>query len=71
MKQCLRVCEIRRLICGQLQGRSECYAMALTCTSFKDAALDALWYHLDSFEPIISCLPMRVYFFSMAVLVSV
>ncbi|TEB32516.1 hypothetical protein FA13DRAFT_259054 [Coprinellus micaceus] len=68
MKPCLRVCEIRRLICDQLQGRPECYAMALTCTSFKDAALDALWYHLDSFEPIVCCLPTRVYFFSTGVL---
>ena len=44
--------------------------MALTCTSFQDPALDALWYQIDSFEPIVCCLPTRVYFFSMGVLVS-
>ncbi|KAG2038350.1 hypothetical protein BDR03DRAFT_918573 [Suillus americanus] len=36
-------------------------ALALTCKSFTEPALDLLWRHLDGLEPLIRCLPQSLW----------
>ncbi|KAG1755578.1 hypothetical protein EDB19DRAFT_415224 [Suillus lakei] len=41
-------------------SRATLAALARTCKTFKEPALDILWKHLDGFKPLISCLPEDV-----------
>lgn len=36
-------------------------ALARTCRTFKEPALDTLWKHIDGFEPLILCFPEGVH----------
>ncbi|OAX41877.1 hypothetical protein K503DRAFT_767272 [Rhizopogon vinicolor AM-OR11-026] len=35
-------------------------ALARTCRTFKEPALDVLWHHVNGFKPLLSCLPEGV-----------
>lgn len=71
MHRCLQVPEIVILLSKALDQTnlfSEEYpddrdllSMALTCRAFLDPALDALWGHISSLDPIISCLPQNLW----------
>ncbi|KAH7924234.1 hypothetical protein BV22DRAFT_524876 [Leucogyrophana mollusca] len=41
----------------QREARTTLACLARTCRVFKDPALDALWSHLKSLEPLMRCLP--------------
>ncbi|KAG2343030.1 hypothetical protein BDR05DRAFT_316721 [Suillus weaverae] len=41
--------------------RKTLLALALTCKSFTEPALDLLWRHLDGLEPLIRCLPQSLW----------
>ncbi|KAG1814633.1 uncharacterized protein BJ212DRAFT_343004 [Suillus subaureus] len=42
-------------------GNKTLLALALTCKSFSGLALDLLWQNMDSFEPLIRCLPRSLW----------
>ncbi|KAF6761341.1 hypothetical protein DFP72DRAFT_959293 [Ephemerocybe angulata] len=52
----LQIPEVVRSICNELD-RSSALAMSLTCRAFFEPGLDSLWHSLDSFEPLLACLP--------------
>ncbi|KAF6753323.1 hypothetical protein DFP72DRAFT_902750 [Ephemerocybe angulata] len=52
----LQIPEVVRSICNELD-RSSALAMSLTCRAFLEPGLDSLWHSLDSFEPLLACLP--------------
>ncbi|KAF5332873.1 hypothetical protein D9611_005374 [Ephemerocybe angulata] len=56
MNQCLGVAEIQSLICENLDRKSA-FAMALTAHAFLEPALNEIWRTVDSFRPLIDCLP--------------
>ncbi|KAF6753228.1 hypothetical protein DFP72DRAFT_902267 [Ephemerocybe angulata] len=56
MNQCLGVAEIQSLICENLDRKSA-LAMALTAHAFLEPALNEIWHTVDSFRPLIACLP--------------
>ncbi|KAG1846077.1 hypothetical protein DFJ58DRAFT_664029 [Suillus subalutaceus] len=41
--------------------RKTLLALALTCKSFTEPALDLLWRHLGRLEPLIRCLPQSLW----------
>ncbi|KAF9220214.1 hypothetical protein BS17DRAFT_787721 [Gyrodon lividus] len=41
--------------------RETLYNLALTCHAFKEAALDMLWFDLDSLYPLLRCLPVDIH----------
>ncbi|KAF8064285.1 hypothetical protein FPV67DRAFT_212879 [Lyophyllum atratum] len=64
MHQCLAIPEILAAVFQHfrdMEDREEGSAilarLAVTCKSFKEPALDALWYRLPSFHRLIGCLP--------------
>ncbi|KAF6749330.1 hypothetical protein DFP72DRAFT_1173686 [Ephemerocybe angulata] len=60
MHQCLSIPEVIRHICDEADLKTS-LSMALTSRAHLDPALDRIWAHLDSFEPIISCLPSNLW----------
>ncbi|KAG1791798.1 uncharacterized protein BJ212DRAFT_1293645 [Suillus subaureus] len=50
--------------------RKTLLALALTCKSFTEPALDLLWRHLDRLEPLIRCLPQSLWKWNWKKLVS-
>jgi hypothetical protein len=42
------------------KSRATLAALARTCRTFKEPALDTLWKNIDGFEPLISSLPEGV-----------
>ncbi|KAF6764226.1 hypothetical protein DFP72DRAFT_871162 [Ephemerocybe angulata] len=56
MNLCLGVAEIQSLICENLDRKSA-FAMALTGQVFLEPALNEIWHTVDSFRPLIDCLP--------------
>ncbi|KAG1851910.1 hypothetical protein F4604DRAFT_1933846 [Suillus subluteus] len=44
-----------------LDTKKTLLALALTCKSFTEPALDLLWRHLGGFEPLIKCLPRSLW----------
>ncbi|KAF6753330.1 hypothetical protein DFP72DRAFT_902766 [Ephemerocybe angulata] len=56
MNRCLLIHEILCAICDNLED-SELVSAALTTKAFLEPALNSLWRELDSFRPIVSCLP--------------
>ncbi|KAF6753306.1 hypothetical protein DFP72DRAFT_1171094 [Ephemerocybe angulata] len=52
----LQIPAVIRSICDHLDRRSA-LAMSLTRRAFLDPGLDSVWYSLDSFEPLLACLP--------------
>ncbi|KAF6761310.1 hypothetical protein DFP72DRAFT_37349 [Ephemerocybe angulata] len=56
MDQCLLIHEILCAVCDNLED-SELVSAALTTKAFLEPALNSLWRELDSFRPIVSCLP--------------
>ncbi|KAJ3514212.1 hypothetical protein NMY22_g14817 [Coprinellus aureogranulatus] len=58
MDRCIRVPEIVQIICDHLAvSPRSCRSMALASRMFLEPALDNLWHSIDSFEPLIACLP--------------
>ena len=55
MHPCLRIPEVMHLVCGEVD-KPTALALALTCKTFLDPALDRLWNEIYSFDPIIACL---------------
>ncbi len=45
---------------GQIAGGASCSAMARTCKSFYEPAMDVLWSYLIDFLPLICCFPSDV-----------
>ncbi|KAG2157608.1 uncharacterized protein EDB93DRAFT_1220626 [Suillus bovinus] len=45
---------------NSLISRAALAALARTCMTFKEPALDTLWKHIDGFEPLILCFPEGV-----------
>ncbi|KAF6761317.1 hypothetical protein DFP72DRAFT_37495 [Ephemerocybe angulata] len=56
----LQIPEVLHLICDELD-RSSALAMSLTCRAFLEPGLDSLWRSLDSFEPLLACLPVDLW----------
>ncbi|KAF9523789.1 hypothetical protein CPB83DRAFT_862289 [Crepidotus variabilis] len=67
MHRCLRTPELLLNIFQQIRydggpkelglNQSTLAALARTCKDFKEPALDTLWYSMDSFLPLLRCLP--------------
>jgi hypothetical protein len=57
MHHCLNIGEIVRVIFGLVDAKGDLAALAATCELFRDLALELLWASLDSFAPLIRCLP--------------
>ncbi|KAH7924043.1 hypothetical protein BV22DRAFT_541321 [Leucogyrophana mollusca] len=43
------------------QARADLASLARTCRTFRDPALDVLWSFLNSFDPLIRCLPQDLW----------
>ncbi|KAF5332856.1 hypothetical protein D9611_005395 [Ephemerocybe angulata] len=56
MDRCIWIPEILTLICNDLDPKTALSA-ALTSRAFLEPALDKLWHTIDSFQPLIACLP--------------
>ncbi|KAF5337256.1 hypothetical protein D9611_002913 [Ephemerocybe angulata] len=56
MHQCLRIPEVVRNICDCL-AQSHLLSVALTSLTLLEPALDSIWESIDTFDPIIACLP--------------
>ena len=82
MHLCLRVQEIVRNIVESIDGYenrlgllsqdalSTVHALAITCKSFQDPALDRLWSCQDSLRPLMQCLPSSKWSLDLGYLVS-
>jgi hypothetical protein len=63
MHKCLTIQELVRLIIdfcidGELKtDRHTLLAIASTCRTFEEPALNRLWYKLESLQPLFKCLP--------------
>jgi hypothetical protein len=44
------------LICDYIDP-GDAYHLALTCTTFLEPGLDKVWWYIEDFEPLISCIP--------------
>ncbi|KAI6143728.1 hypothetical protein BKA82DRAFT_4182809 [Pisolithus tinctorius] len=53
MHPCLRVDEILRLVFRCVEGRSTLCALARTCRTFNEPAMDLIWETLTAMEPIL------------------
>ena len=58
---CLNIQEILTNIFEHVPERATLAALARTCKTFSDPALDSLWYSQSSVIPLIKCLPSDVY----------
>lgn len=56
MHLCLEIVEILQFICDKLD-RKNAFHLALAARAFLEPALDRIWHELDSFAPLVSCLP--------------
>ena len=56
MDHCLRIPEVVDYICLALSGRNA-LSMGLAHKTFLEPALDSLWRQINSFKPLMSCLP--------------
>ncbi|KAF6761375.1 hypothetical protein DFP72DRAFT_842932 [Ephemerocybe angulata] len=56
MDQALHVPEVVRTVCNYLKEKEAC-AMALSHRAFLEPGLDCLWRSIDSYEPLLACLP--------------
>jgi hypothetical protein len=65
MHRCLAIQDILRLICESFDpsGRSSStlFALACTCHTFKEPALDYLWHTQTSLMPLFKCLPQDMW----------
>ena len=64
MHSCLLIDEILRNIAQRLRTSQDLLNMALSCRSFKEPALDALWSDIASFDNLMECLPYDFIFSS-------
>ena len=56
MHLCLEVVDVLQFICDELDRKSA-FHLALASRAFLEPALDRIWHELDSFAPLVSCLP--------------
>ncbi|KAJ3528715.1 hypothetical protein NMY22_g9290 [Coprinellus aureogranulatus] len=63
MHPCLLLPEIVHRISDELDSKST-FPFALGCRAFLEPGLDRLWSDLDSFDPIIACLPEDLFKFT-------
>lgn len=67
MHRCLQIPEIICLLCDALEVVAgwppdrEYLNMALSCRAFLDPALNKLWKSISNLDPIISCLPRKLW----------
>jgi hypothetical protein len=54
--RCLKIPEILILVYGFLK-KSEAYFLARYCRGYLDFGLDRIWSDIDSFIPLMACLP--------------
>lgn len=57
MHQCLSICEVLYSICDRTDTKADALSLAMTCRTFLEPALDALWREIVLFDPLIACLP--------------
>jgi hypothetical protein len=56
-QKCFRIPELVGMICNEQDDVPTMLAMALTSRAFLEPSLDRLWYRIESFKPLIACLP--------------
>ncbi|KAJ7772228.1 hypothetical protein B0H16DRAFT_1714437 [Mycena metata] len=66
MHHALGILELVEMVCYNLGADGDSAygtlaALALTCRSLQDPALDALWSHQESLIPILSCMPADIF----------
>ena len=64
MHACLRVLDIQYLIfsyCAEISTRATLAALTQTCSQLYGPAMDALWYRVDGFSPLLHCLPSHLF----------
>lgn len=61
MHHCLQIAEIQELIVEFLVLKADQVAVALTCSSLREPALDSLWKQQDSLLPLLSTLPRNLW----------
>ncbi|KAH7909873.1 hypothetical protein BJ138DRAFT_1088702 [Hygrophoropsis aurantiaca] len=57
MHQTLHIEELLCHIFAQITDPRTLFSLACTCQTFKDPALNALYFQIDNFTPLIKCLP--------------
>ncbi|KAF6749339.1 hypothetical protein DFP72DRAFT_545483 [Ephemerocybe angulata] len=60
MEQCMQISEIVALICS-VATKGSALSIGLTSRQFLEPALDSVWQTIDSFEPLIKCLPTDIW----------
>ncbi|KAF5332683.1 hypothetical protein D9611_005321 [Ephemerocybe angulata] len=60
MDQCLQIPDIVDSICAHTT-RKTAFSMALTCHSFLEPSLNRIWRDIDSFAPLLACLPPNAF----------
>ncbi|KAF6753212.1 hypothetical protein DFP72DRAFT_902207 [Ephemerocybe angulata] len=60
MEQCMQISEIVALICS-VATKESALSIGLTSLQFLEPALDSVWQTIDSFEPLIKCLPTDIW----------
>ncbi|EKM54158.1 uncharacterized protein PHACADRAFT_209976 [Phanerochaete carnosa HHB-10118-sp] len=64
MHACLQVSDIQYLIfslCEGISSRGTLAALARTCSQFYGPVMDALWYSIDGFSPLLHSLPPHLF----------
>ncbi|KAJ7162670.1 hypothetical protein C8R43DRAFT_1233315 [Mycena crocata] len=57
MHRALKILEIMEAVCCEVPGGRALAALASTCKTFQDPALDVLWRTQDSIIPLLGCMP--------------
>jgi hypothetical protein len=63
MSRTLQCPELCRLICEEIgsDDKRTLFRLSISCRRFMEPALDVLWYKLDSFVPLMLCMPKDLY----------
>jgi hypothetical protein len=61
MHRCLDVQEIILIIFHLTTTKRDLAALAVTCKTFRDPALEILWSELNEFSPLARCLPNDIW----------
>jgi hypothetical protein len=62
MHRCLYIQEIISIIFKYLDKKRDVVALATTCKTFRDPALQIVWSEIRSLVPLIRCLPSDIWY---------
>jgi hypothetical protein len=62
MHRCLYIQEIISITFNYLDKKCDVVALATTCKTFRDPALQIVWSEIRSLAPLICCLPSDIWY---------